>query len=178
MQKRTKFQVRSDAAKQRWVRDDRKEGFWRKHIEAWKLSGLSKRGYCIAHNLSESSFSAWKREIELRDREKVPSTSAAELLIEPVEPRKVRDTKGRLIPLRSRQTEQGSFVQVSVVAEQQLAPAPEEHRTSEIPRPEPVQEKPWEGLELHLPGGGLVRVTHDTDFALVSRILKSLEVQQ
>ncbi len=41
--KRTKFQVRSDAAKQRWVCDDRKESFLRKHIEAWKPSGLSKR---------------------------------------------------------------------------------------------------------------------------------------
>ena len=41
--KRSKFQVRSDAAKQRWVRDDVKEAFWRKHIEGWRNSGLSKR---------------------------------------------------------------------------------------------------------------------------------------
>jgi len=39
MQKRTKFQIRSDAGKQRWVRDDRKEAFWRKHIESWERSG-------------------------------------------------------------------------------------------------------------------------------------------
>lgn len=62
MQKRSKFQIRSDAAKQRWVRDDRKESFWRRHIEAWKNSGLSKRGYCLANDLSQSSFNAWNRD--------------------------------------------------------------------------------------------------------------------
>ncbi|MCC7531000.1 MAG: hypothetical protein IT342_20945 [Candidatus Melainabacteria bacterium] len=80
MQKRSKFQIRSDAAKQRWVRDDRKESFWRKHIEAWKKSGLSKRAYCLSNDLSDSSFNAWNREISIRDREKVPTANAAELL--------------------------------------------------------------------------------------------------
>ena len=80
MQKRTKFQIRSDASKQRWVRDDKKEAFWRRHIADWKASGMSKRGYAISHNLSESSFNAWCREVVIRDREKVPSANAAELL--------------------------------------------------------------------------------------------------
>ena len=78
--KRTKFQVRSDAAKQRWVRDDLKEGYWRKHIAAWKRSGMSKRGYCKANNLSESSFNAWNREISLREREYAPTANAAAIL--------------------------------------------------------------------------------------------------
>ncbi len=56
--KKTKFQIRSDASKQRWVRDDKKEAIWREHIAKWKASGLSKRGYAIAHNLPESSFNA------------------------------------------------------------------------------------------------------------------------
>ena len=93
MQKRSKYQIRSDAAKQRWVRDDRKESFWRRHIEAWKSSGLSKRGYCIANDLSQSSFNAWNREITLRDREKIPSTNATELLSVPPE-------KNPFVPLR------------------------------------------------------------------------------
>lgn len=63
--KRTKFQVRSDAAKQRWVRDEHKEAYWRRHVDAWCKSGLSKRGYCIAHNLTESSFNAWRRELSI-----------------------------------------------------------------------------------------------------------------
>jgi hypothetical protein len=80
--KRTKFQVRSDASKQRWIRDDKKEAFWRRHIEAWKRSGLSTRAYCKSKNLTESSFNAWCREIELRDREKVATTNATALLEE------------------------------------------------------------------------------------------------
>jgi hypothetical protein len=79
-QKRTKFQVRSDASKQRWVRDDKKEAYWRKHIQGWKASGLSKRAYCIDNNLSQSSFNAWTREIGIRDREKLPSANASALL--------------------------------------------------------------------------------------------------
>jgi hypothetical protein len=79
---RTKFQIRSDAAKQRWVRDDRKEAFWRKHLTAWKRSGQSKRAYCISNTLSQSSFNAWSREIAIRDREKTSSLNATELLEE------------------------------------------------------------------------------------------------
>lgn len=96
--KRTKFQIRSDAAKQRWVRDDLKEGYWRKHIEAWKSSNLSKRGYCKANNLSESSFNAWSREVSIREREYAPTDNAAVLLSSPDNPfvpiRLVPDQKG------------------------------------------------------------------------------------
>lgn len=78
--KRTKFQIRSDASKQRWVRDDLKEAYWRKHIAAWKSSKLSKRAYCKANNLSESSFNAWSREISIREREYAPTDNAAAIL--------------------------------------------------------------------------------------------------
>ena len=106
MAKRTKFQVRSDAAKQRWVRDDRKEAFWRKHIAAWIQSGLSKRGYCIANDISQSSFNAWNREIQMRDREKAPSRNAAELLSKParnpfVPIRIVPETAKEIVPQNS-----------------------------------------------------------------------------
>ncbi len=77
--KRSKFQVRSDAAKQRWVRDDVKEAFWRKHLEGWRLSGLSNRAYCQSNNLSESSFKAWCREISLRERKYTPTANTAAL---------------------------------------------------------------------------------------------------
>jgi hypothetical protein len=81
MPKRSKFQIRSDAARQRWhVRDEQKEAFWRGHNEGWKKSGLSKRAYCVAHDLTYSSFMAWRREVEIRDREKVPPANSAALL--------------------------------------------------------------------------------------------------
>ena len=98
MRKRTKFQIRSDAAKQRWVRDEKKEAFWRGHIRAWNKSGQSKRAYCIAHELSQSSFNAWSREIGIRDRERLPSASAEALLSEPVEKLKNPFVALRLLP--------------------------------------------------------------------------------
>jgi len=69
MQRKTKFQIRSEAAKKRWQRDEDKESFWRIHIDAWKKSGLSVRKFCHANFLTESSFRAWRRELALRDRE-------------------------------------------------------------------------------------------------------------
>jgi hypothetical protein len=70
--KKSKFEVRSRAAKQRWVRDIDKEAFWRSHISAWKKSKLSIRQYCIINtDISESSFRSWRRELDLRDREEL-----------------------------------------------------------------------------------------------------------
>ncbi len=54
---------------------------------------LSKRAYCIANDLSQSSFGAWNREITIRDREKIPSANAAALLSEP-------QPKNPFVPLR------------------------------------------------------------------------------
>ena len=80
MHKRSKFQIRSDASKQRWVRDDKKEAFWRGQIEKWQASGLSKRAFCLRENLSQSSFGAWCRELRIRDREFNSNANAAALL--------------------------------------------------------------------------------------------------
>lgn len=98
-QQRSKFEIRSDAAKKRWVRDDKKETFWRRQIEAWKLSALSKRAFCKSKRLTESSFNAWIREIELRDREKVASVNASERLGNTKQ-------KSSFVPLRLVETEQ------------------------------------------------------------------------
>ncbi len=68
MQRKTKFQIRSEAAKKRWQRDEDNESFWRVHIESWRTSGLSVRKFCQVNVLTESSFCAWQRELALRDR--------------------------------------------------------------------------------------------------------------
>jgi hypothetical protein len=39
--------------------------FWRGHIEAWKVSGLSIAGYCRRQRLAESGFYSWKRKLSL-----------------------------------------------------------------------------------------------------------------
>lgn len=155
MQKRTKFQIRSDASKQRWVRDDKKEAFWRKHVAEWKASGLSKRGYAIAHNLPESSFNAWRREIELRDREKIPTANASALLsADPVEP------KSGFVPLR-------------IVPDANVSSnsADENCMTS-------GGDETSGTIELMIPGGSVIRVTHESDLALIRRLLNVLEAKQ
>jgi hypothetical protein len=48
-----------------------KERFWRKQVEAWQRSGLSVREFCRRRGLSEASFYAWRRELPLRDRERL-----------------------------------------------------------------------------------------------------------
>jgi hypothetical protein len=76
MQKKSKFQIRSEAAKKRWQRDEDKESSWRVHIEAWRASGLSVRKFCQVNFISESSFRTWRRELALRDRESIKPANA------------------------------------------------------------------------------------------------------
>lgn len=147
MQKRTKFQVRSDAAKQRWVRDDRKESFWRKHVEAWKVSKLSKRGYCISRNLSQSSFNAWRREIELRDREKVASANSVELLSEPATP-----ARGAFVPLRLLPSE----VKEPLSQEVECGVAKQ-------------------SIEILVPGGAVIRVNEICSLKFVAELFSTLK---
>ena len=147
-QKRTKFQVRSDASKQRWVRDDKKEAFWRKHINAWRQSGLSKRAYCIANNLSQSSFGAWFREITIRDREKVPSGNAAALLAE--------------------SPPENPFVQLRLLhgeANEVKAEAPN------VPAAE-IESK--QAIEILIPGGAVIRVDETCSVQFVAELFSSL----
>ncbi len=149
MSKRTKFQVRSDAAKQRWhVRDDQKEGFWRQHLEAWQKSGLSKRGYCMENDLAYSSFMTWRREIELRDREKVPPANVAELLAK---------TPGR---------NANPFVPIRIVPERE---------SQEVKQVSEAKDGVAQQIEIVLPSGAVIRVHDSCDPCFVAKLLSGLE---
>ena len=50
-------------------RDPAKEKFWRRMMQCWQRSGWTARDFCFEHDLQESSFYAWRREIARRDRE-------------------------------------------------------------------------------------------------------------
>ena len=50
-------------------RDRRKEAFWRKAIGGQRRSGLCVRAWCHRHELRESSFHWWRRELARRDGE-------------------------------------------------------------------------------------------------------------
>jgi hypothetical protein len=144
--KRTKFQIRSDAAKQRWVRDDRKEAYWRKHILAWQRSGLSKRAYCKANNLSDSSFNAWNREIGIRDREKCPTANAAAL----VPPSK------------------NPFQQIRLVEDEPEQP-------SQIEPSSPSDTERGDTLDILVPGGAVIRVTEGCRIEYITQLFSSLK---
>lgn len=36
-------------------------GYWRRHLEAWRQSGLTQVAYCARHGLSIKSFHRWRR---------------------------------------------------------------------------------------------------------------------
>jgi hypothetical protein len=146
MQKRSKFQVRSDAAKQRWVRDDRKESFWRRHIEAWAQSGLSKRAYCLTKELSQSSFNAWNREITLRDREKAPAARTTD------SPPGSKD-KNPFVPLRLLPDE-------AQVGNRELPGSPARTANS---------------LDILVPGGAVIRINNRPTIEFVVELFSSLK---
>lgn len=148
--KRSKFQVRSDASKQRWVRDDKKEAFWRQHIQGWKRSGLSKRAYCKSKNLSESSFNAWNREIELRERENVTPAHAEELLAGPVH-----------------QISANPFVALRV-----LPDSPTEEAKAP---PIAVNDSANANIELLVPGGAVIRINADCSAVFIAQLFSALK---
>ena len=150
MQKRTKFQIRSDAAKQRWVRDEQKESFWRKHVGAWKLSGQSKRGYCISHSLCQSSFNAWNREIGIRDREKIASANAAGLLSD-----LVKSSKNPFVPLHL---------------------LPDEVKEPEFVPPI-IESRSEQRIDILVPGGAVIRVSENCSVKFVAELFSTLKGQ-
>ena len=57
-------------------RDLKREQIWRRHLEQQRASGLTVRAFCSFHNLKETSFFYWKKEIARRDREAAFSPAA------------------------------------------------------------------------------------------------------
>lgn len=52
-------------------RDLGKERYWKKVIREAARSGMSVRAFCRERKLTESQFYSWRRELKLREREKV-----------------------------------------------------------------------------------------------------------
>jgi hypothetical protein len=48
-------------------RDPERERFWRRTFSAWQASGQSIREYCERHDVTETSFHYWRRELRQRD---------------------------------------------------------------------------------------------------------------
>ena len=49
------------------LRDPVREQQWRDRVLAWAASGLSIRAFCDQHQLTETTFQYWRRELRERD---------------------------------------------------------------------------------------------------------------
>jgi hypothetical protein len=54
-------------------RDASRERLWRRHLQQQRSSGLTVRAFCSLHQLKETSFFFWKKEIAKRDCEAAPA---------------------------------------------------------------------------------------------------------
>lgn len=158
-----------------WTRDPEKEKFWRKIFAAYAVSGLSIQEFCRRHNIASGSFGAWKRELQIRDRECIASGGSMKALPLPSFPTEVKDSRGRLIPTRFRK-----WLELSKTAEPKEAPSPfvplrlvgsltATPETSATPAQQSKNQ-----IEIVSPGGFIIRVNNqDTEF--ISKLLHSLE---
>ncbi|HEY2909250.1 MAG TPA: hypothetical protein VGI99_03340 [Gemmataceae bacterium] len=72
-------------------RDANRERLWRRHLKQQRSSGLTVRAFCSLHQLKETSFFFWKKEIAKRDREAAaaapPPAFVSVSIVEPPAPR-------------------------------------------------------------------------------------------
>ena len=55
------------------LRDLQRERLWRRTFLAWQSSGQSIRAFCEEHELNESAFYFWRKELHKRDAEAQPA---------------------------------------------------------------------------------------------------------
>jgi transposase-like protein len=150
--------VKKMTSRRRWSNELDRESFWRKKLEEWQVSGLSVREFAKKHGLSEPRFYRWRREIWNLDiargasgnTNSGPGTSGQQRTMNSV----------RRLAAREESSQPG-FVPLSPAAENSAPP-------------ENTVEK--QGLELHISRGSFIKVFHDSDFSLVSKLLTALEV--
>jgi transposase-like protein len=53
-------------------RDPKRERFWRRTFSSWQASGQTIREYCQQHDLAETAFHHWRRELRQRDTKPAP----------------------------------------------------------------------------------------------------------
>lgn len=130
-------------------RDKSKERFWRRAVREWRQSGQSIRAFCMAHDLSEPSFHAWRRTLAERDQATQQARQAT-----------------RLVRKRDKQ-ENGDvgreFLPVRIVASTGPAVPPAAAETTRG------------GIEIVVGAGRVVRVPAGFDAVTLQRLLAVLE---
>ena len=150
----------------RWQRDPDKEKFWREKVKSWRTSGLSIRAFCRRHNISETSFYAWRRELRIRDRE--TDTNSVQPASDSLPP-KVKDSRGRLIAVKFReQVHHESTESNSPFVPLKLVSATQKQSKDEVAVPE-------SNIEIVSPNGFTIRISKTTDLNLLSQVVHTLE---
>lgn len=159
-----------------WERDEQKEAFWRKTLSDWMTSGLSIRGFCRKNNIPESSFNAWRRELSIRDREKLIDGQAIDMANGVAPPAVVKDSRGRVIPAQFREA------QLHRLSEQKVNESPVQfvplqliHEAPETAAQIIDSKKQSSAIEISSASGVTLRVTADVDVSFLSKLLRSLE---
>jgi hypothetical protein len=166
--------ARRQSKQDRWTRDPVKEKYWREQIARWQKSGLSVRAFCAEHGVVETSFYAWRRELIIRARE---SGELEEQQNPEGTPNTVRDSRGRIIPVRFRQTENDAmqslakktpesnpFIPVKIVPDQ----------------PEPIErgKAANSGVAISMPTGCSISIRDIADIDLLRQVLNIMEDKQ
>ncbi len=158
-----------------WEREVEKESFWRTKIAAWRASGQTVRSFARANGLSEPLFYSWRREISIRDRELNAAAVGGMEGGSSHGNSRVADARGRLVPLKFRDTpdggaKNGPFVPVTLLAEgtDTFKPQIASEHPVELSADEPA-------IDIKLPGRSIIQITKDTDLVLLSQILAALE---
>lgn len=160
-------------ATKRWSRDEDKEQFWKNVLIEYASSGVSITAYCRQKKISPNSFNAWRRELQIRERERAASGCSVGESIFPVFPDKVKDSRGRIIPSRlskwvaetkpeaSDSAVNASFIPLRLV--EPTAPAAT------------IQSQNHSDIEVVSPAGFVVRLKGDVDIENIKRIFSALE---
>lgn len=165
--------ARSRLQHSRWTRDAEKESYWREQLVAWQKSGLSIRAFCKERGIVETSFYAWRRELIIRARESgevdAGNTSVA------TTPNAVKDGRGRMIPVRFRQTDipQLKSLTESAASDNPFVPlnvVPERQDSNEQAAASGLC-----NLKVVTPAGYTVVVSSESDIKFLSTLLTVLE---
>jgi hypothetical protein len=160
------------ASRSQWERESGKESFWRKQIAAWKASGQTVRSFAKANGFSQQLFYSWRREISIRDRElSVAATAGAARDSSGIANSHVTDARGRVVPLRFRDTPKdaiktGPFVPATVVPDVADTSKPKgaaSHQLASVEQASPA-------IEINLPGRSVLRVRVLTICLSIARV--------
>jgi len=91
-------------------RDPKKESFWRRMMKRHSGSGMSIRAWCRQHDVKESAFHWWRRELARRDAETSEATVAKKTSFVPV--RVTDDAVVPKAPSAMNHPDDGSMIEV------------------------------------------------------------------